>query len=100
MENKVNLAEVTREYLDTLSIYEIRTFARSVGVPHPTALKKQEMIDSIIDIKDGKLQPQAARRAGRPPKTIAKSETTGVNDASETPVAKSENIRNFATPNR
>ncbi len=71
MDNKVKLGDITREYLDGMSIYEIRTLAREVGVPHPTSLKKQEMIDCIIDIRDGKAAPQVAKRAGRPPKTNA-----------------------------
>ena len=74
MDNKITIGDITREYLDGLSIHEIRTLAREVGVPHPTALKKQEMIDSIIDIKDGKLTPQPPRKAGRPPKATTAPE--------------------------
>jgi len=69
MDLNVNLNDITREYLDGMSIHEIRTLAREIGVPHPTSLKKQEMIDCIIDIKDGKATPQVAKKAGRPPKT-------------------------------
>ena len=64
----LDLNTVTRDYLDNMGIHEIRTFAREIGVPHPTSLKKQEMIDCIMDIKDGKLEPQKAKKAGRPPK--------------------------------
>ena len=69
MDLNVNLNDITREYLDGMSIHEIRTLAREVGVPHPTSLKKQEMIDCIMDIKEGKTEPQPIRKAGRPPKT-------------------------------
>ena len=69
MDRKVDLNEITAEYLDGMSIHEIRTLAREVGVPHPTSLKKQEMIDCILDIKEGKAEPQPIRKAGRPPKT-------------------------------
>ncbi len=64
----MDLNEITKEYLEELSIHEIRTFAREVGVPHPTSLKKQEMIECIMDIRDGKLEPQKIKKAGRPPK--------------------------------
>ena len=69
----IELKDITRDYLDNMGIHEIRTFAREVGVPHPTSLKKQEMIDCILDIRDGKAEPQTARKAGRPPKTGAVS---------------------------
>ena len=49
----IDLKEITRDYLDNMGIHEIRTFAREVGVPHPTSLKKQEMIDCILDILHG-----------------------------------------------
>ena len=65
----INMKDVTREYLDNMGIHEIRTFAREVGVPHPTSLKKQEMIDCILDIRDGKAEPQKVKKAGRPPKS-------------------------------
>jgi len=67
----IDLKEITRDYLDNMGIHEIRTFAREVGVPHPTSLKKQEMIDCILDIRDGKAEPQKVRKAGRPPKASA-----------------------------
>ena len=67
----IDLNEITRDYLDNMGIHEIRTFAREVGVPHPTSLKKQEMIDCILDIRDGKAEPQKVRKAGRPPKASA-----------------------------
>ena len=71
----IDMKDVTREYLDNMGIHEIRTFAREVGVPHPTSLKKQEMIDCILDIRDGKAEPQKVRKAGRPPKTGAGAPT-------------------------
>lgn len=64
----MDLNDITRDYLDNMGIHEIRTFAREIGVPHPTSLKKQEMIDCIIDIRDGRVEPQKAKKAGRPPK--------------------------------
>lgn len=86
MDQKINLSEITREYLEGMSIHEIRTLAREVGVPHPTSLKKQEMIDCILDIRDGRAQPQTARKAGRPPKTNPVPVATETAQA-ETPAA-------------
>jgi len=84
----VNLKDITRDYLDQMSIHDIRTYAREVGVPHPTSLKKQEMIDCIIDIRDGKVTPQLSeRRVGRPPKIAPGAPAS----ASEEPVASTEN---------
>ena len=65
----IELQDVTRDYLDACGIHDIREYARSVGVQHPTALKKQELIDGILDIRDGKVKPQMGKKAGRPPKT-------------------------------
>ena len=65
----IELQEVTRDYLDACGIHDIREYARSVGVQHPTSLKKQELIDGILDIRDGKVKPQMGKKAGRPPKT-------------------------------
>jgi len=94
MDLKVNLSEITREYLDGMSIHEIRTLAREVGVPAPTSLKKQEMIDCIIDIRDGKAAPQTARKAGRPPKTnpvpVVPEKKAPEEDESLKPLAKPE----------
>ena len=69
MSTSIELNNITRDDLDNMGIHEIRTFAREIGVPHPTSLKKQEMIDCIMDIRDGKLEPQKVRKAGRPPKS-------------------------------
>ena len=80
----IELNEITRDYLDEMSIHDIRTYAREVGVPAPTSMRKQEMIDYIIDIRDGKASPQKARKAGRPPKAAPE------NVAAVTPVRAEE----------
>ncbi len=74
----VELKEITRDYLDACGIHEIREYARSVGVQHPTALKKQELIDAILDIRDGKVEPQKGKKAGRPPKTATPAQCVEV----------------------
>ena len=60
------------EKLEELGIFEIRNIAREVGVYSPTTLKKQELIDSIINIMNGKLEPYVRKtKQGRPPKSIS-----------------------------
>ena len=84
------LQEITRDFLDACGIHDIREYARAIGVQHPTSLKKQELIDGIIDIRDGKVEPQKGRKAGRPPKT-AVSFTSPVEEApSEKPSDRKE----------
>ena len=95
MDQSVKLDELTREYLDGMSIHEIRTLAREVGVPHPTSLKKQEMIDCILGIRDGKMAPQAQKKAGRPPKTNAKPVTE-----EETKAKAAEMDKPFSRPEK
>ena len=79
----VELKEITRDYLDACGIHEIREYARSVGVQHPTALKKQKLIDGILDIRDGKVEPQKGKKAGRPPKTAAPAQCVEVTPPAE-----------------
>lgn len=60
---------MTREELNELSIFALREFARRTGVYAPTSKKKNELIDEIIDISEGKKQPYIAKtKQGRPPK--------------------------------
>lgn len=56
---------------DKLSIYELRNYARNVGVYNPTVLKKRDLIDAIINIETGKVPPHISKtKQGRPPKNI------------------------------
>ena len=93
----LDLNTITRDYLDNMGIHEIRTFAREIGVPHPTSLKKQEMIDCIMDIKDGKLEPQKAKKAGRPPK-VAPDVSVVVAPAAEAPAKEGEESKEGEKP--
>lgn len=63
----------TRDNLDKLGIYELRTLAREVGVYSPTTLKKNELMDQILNIVSGKEKPYVnVERRGRPPKEISR----------------------------
>lgn len=61
--------QYTREDLNKLGIYDLREIGRKVGVPSPTAMKKNELVDYIVGIiygtaekkKDGMLRGRPAR---------------------------------------
>ena len=57
---------MTIEKLQSMSIYELRTLARSIGVKSPTTLRKQDLILQIINLQEGKSTAQYSKR-GRPP---------------------------------
>ena len=60
---------MTRDELNDLSIFALREFARRTGVYAPTSKKKEELINDIIDISEGRKQPHIAKtKQGRPPK--------------------------------
>ena len=62
---------MSNQMLEDLSIFQLRELARNIGVFSPTILKKAELIQSINDIKSGKIKPHIANtRQGRPPKKI------------------------------
>ena len=51
-----------------MGIYELRTLAREMGVPSPTTLKRQQLIDSIIEISKGEKKAVKGLTRGRKPK--------------------------------
>lgn len=62
-----------REQLENLSIFELRDFARKIGVFNPTVLKKNDLIDAIQDVQSGKVKPHVSKnKQGRPPKEIGR----------------------------
>ena len=54
--------------LNNMGIYELRNFARSVGVSRPTTLKRQELINAILGVKSGEIEPKKVLNRGRKPK--------------------------------
>ena len=57
------------EQLNELSIFALRELARRTGVYSPTSKKKDELINDILDILEGRKEPHVAKtRQGRPPK--------------------------------
>lgn len=55
-----------RDFLDRFGISELRAYGRSVGVSRATAKKKEDLIDDIIRIFIGELQPIERSRLGAP----------------------------------
>mgnify|MGYP002521544843 CR=1 FL=1 len=53
---------------DKMSIYDLRNYARSMGVLSPTTLKRGELIVKIDEIINGKAPQQKSTNKGRPPK--------------------------------
>ena len=64
----------TREDLNNLGIYELREVGRSVGVPSPTTLKKEQLIDYILAIIYGEdIKKSSGKLRGRPARNKQKS---------------------------
>ena len=58
-----------REELEKLSIYELRARGRNVGVKAVTTKKQNVIIDEILRIESGELEP-VKNNMGRPPKNF------------------------------
>lgn len=81
-----------REKLNSLNVFGIRDYARKVGVSSPTSKKKDELINEILDILEGKKQPQQSKtKQGRPPKNYT------CNEIEERNVFSVPNITNSVT---
>ena len=63
------MEEATKKTIEMMGIYELRTLARNVGVPSPTTLKRQQLLDAITEIMDGVKDASPIKKVGRPPKT-------------------------------
>ncbi len=59
---------IGKEYLERLSIYDLRQLGRDSGVKAPTKLRKQELIVEIINVQNGKSLPHFSNK-GRPIKS-------------------------------
>ncbi len=57
--------EVTKKDLQGLHLQTLREVGRKVGVRAPAALKKDDLINGIIDVVSGKVPPRHAK-SGRP----------------------------------
>lgn len=65
---------VDERMLFQAGIFELRKMGRDLGVKCPTSLKKEQLINEILLIINGKTEPFVRKnRRGRPPKTITAS---------------------------
>lgn len=89
---------------DKYHIYELRNMARDKGIKSPTTLKRAELIESLIKIENGELQPIIKTTRGRPakilniPKTIVYEERDKalfVNVKLSSFITLLESIKNF-----
>lgn len=63
-ENDADIIDKVNEF----SLQTLRKIARGVGVKSPTTMSKDELIDAIISVSTGEIEPQKNEtRVGRPP---------------------------------
>ena len=61
----------TREKLNKFGIFQLREYARSIGVHLPTTYKKDDLIEKIMQVENGDIQPFVPKnKKGRPPKNL------------------------------
>jgi len=66
-----------KEELCKKSIHQLRAVARQRGVKCPSALKKQQLIDSLLQIEAGQLEPYFTNM-GRPAKLCTEGNPSGL----------------------
>ena len=64
----------SREVLMEMNLLELRDLARELGVPSPTVLKKNELVEKTLAVINGEVEPAEKSKRGRPPKPISKIE--------------------------
>lgn len=62
------MSDLFEQALLNMGIYELRNYARELGVNSPTTLKRQELISAIKDVKNGVVEPVKGLTRGRKPK--------------------------------
>ena len=63
----MNLTE-RRTQLENLGVHDLRNIGRMWGVPSPTLMKKEQLIDAIVQVMSGEKTFAIKSRAGRPVK--------------------------------
>ena len=58
---------IMEEKFDNMGIYDLRNYARAIGVKAPTTLKRDELINKIMQIKQGNVPKAEPTNKGRPP---------------------------------
>lgn len=94
-----------KDTLSNMGIFELREYARRVGVDSPTMYKKDVLIDKIAAILEGDIAPKPRSNRGRPPKPLITS--TNSNTSAEPsyinspvmPLGKTPSVLNDSTAN-
>ena len=60
------MQKFSKQELEAKSIFEMRALAKEVGVSAPTKINKAELIDLVLKITNGEMEPPVAPRRGRP----------------------------------
>ncbi len=60
----------TKEQLTEMNLFVLREIGREIGVKAPAAMKKDNLINDIMAIQEGKLEPVAPSKLGAPPKKM------------------------------
>lgn len=78
--------------LKSLSIYELRKLAREIGVKAPTTKGSDLLINEIIAIQRGELEPFRSKM-GRPPKGVTLNYVNLENDLKESTLMKNKYVQ-------
>ena len=76
------MTQYTIEELNAKSIFEIRALAKELGVSSPAKKNKPELMELILKISSGSMQPPVPPRRGRPRKGSGTSASTDGKDNS------------------
>ena len=60
----------TKEQLDGMNLFVLREIGREIGVKAPAAMKKDNLVNDIMAIQEGRLEPVAPTKLGAPPKKM------------------------------
>lgn len=67
----------TKQELELLGIYELRTIARNVGVKSPTTKRHEELVNNILRIQNGEDKATSTKK-GRPPKKVSLASASNI----------------------
>ena len=80
MSLSTNENKFTKEDLNKLGIYELRDLGRDLSVSSPTTLKKEQLIDCILDVLYGSgAKKSSGTLRGRPTRNKQKSTNIFIN---------------------
>ncbi len=85
------------EYMDGLSVYEVRNIAREMGIRSPTTEKKGELIDQIISVEAGLYSPAVKTSNKGAPTKAAKVPEAVIRDIKRL-IAEGRQIEPYPAP--